>query len=126
MDAPAHLKCVKYDALTDKWYAMDSMIHPYITELSTAEQWRHHTKGTIRVLMQGPTPMYDEMAVPQEHRPRQTTGDTGVVDVDAQHPYDIQQALQLSRAPVRRLQPAETRTTRKGAGTTVSEGQSSK
>ena len=41
-----HMKCIRYVESDDTWYALDSMVPPYITPLTTEGRWKEHTKAT--------------------------------------------------------------------------------
>jgi hypothetical protein len=48
-----HMKCIRHFTQDQTWYALDSLIPPFVTPLRTDQQWQEHTKNAhLYVLMQ--------------------------------------------------------------------------
>jgi hypothetical protein len=88
------MKCIRHTPQDNTWYALDSLIHPHISPLTTDQDWRHHTANTqIFILLQTshiPGPSLG--ARPQPTHPAPQTPDT---------PFDIDTSLPHSKTPIR-------------------------
>jgi hypothetical protein len=68
------MKCIRYIPQDNRWYTLDSLIHPHISPLTTDQDWRTHTAHTqIFLLLQTthiPGPCLGACPQPPHQAPR--------------------------------------------------------
>lgn len=94
-----HMKCIRYINADSKWYALDSMVAPYICPLDTDEQWVAHTKrSSIYVLLKADALPWQHLAVPcPQHMAN------AIVELDHDTAYDIDGPLNVHQQACRHV-----------------------
>jgi hypothetical protein len=97
-DSPTgHMKCIRYISQDSTWYALDSMLPPYITPLKTEQDWKAHTQNAqIYALVE--TTHYQGPPMGARNPP---TTDSAPYE---EHSYDIDKPLLLHRDQIREVQ----------------------
>ena len=95
--AQGHMKCIRYIERDAAWYALDSMVPPYITPLTTTDRWKAHTtRAEIYVLM-GTTHFQGPSMGAYQPRLSPPPGP------EIEQPYDIDEKLCIHSNSIRRV-----------------------